>query len=86
MKYFFDGKKMHTVSEKVKKKFFIKNKRRVYIWPNQTLSKHPKMAIRVYLNTLKEQFEHQDKIFQETLIFIKKLLRQIKKTEKLIKK
>jgi len=90
MKYFFDGEKMHTVSEKVKrlydKKFFIKNKRIVYIWPNQTLSKTPQKAIQTYLSSEKRLYNTYENNIKEIVIAQKKILRKIKKIEKLIKK
>lgn len=86
MKYFFDGKKMHTVSEKVKEKFIYKNKRRVYIYPNQPLSKTPQKAIRTYLGDEKRIYNSYENKIKEIVIAQKKLLRQIKKIEKLVKK
>jgi len=86
VKYFFDGKKIHTVSEKVKKKFFIKNKRRVYIWPNQTLSKTPQKAIQTYLSGEKSLYNTYENNIKEIVIAQKKILRKIKKIENLIKK
>lgn len=85
MKYWFDGKKMHTVSGKVTKNW-IYQKNGAYRNPHDSLSINPKSAIRVYLRKIKEQYKCNDNSFQEALILQKKLLRQIKKIENSIKK
>ena len=75
---------MHTVSGKVTKNW-IYQKNGSYRNSHETLSSSPKTAIRVYLRKLKEQYKRNDNQFQEALIQGKKLLRQIKKIENLIK-
>ena len=81
--YWFDGKKMHTVSGKVTKNW-IYQKNGSYRNTYESLSSSPKTAIRVYLRKLKEQYKHNENQFKETLILQKKLLKQIEKIENLM--
>jgi len=88
MKYWFDGK-MHTVSGKVTNTYIYSKNTVVYRSNFGTLSNTPKNAIRRYIIGLKRRLiNHENDLkdyINESNIEKKKILRQIKKTEKLIK-